>query len=184
MIVKQFRLYPDSHWLFFDVIIHHTRAAMYKFLPQCAPHNFDGICRSWVTILEKGDRNGRHFISQPKIGEIHLFMKRTGVGITCHEICHAVHHYFWIRRRCNAGCVLVDYRQSWNNASAREEAFCWVQGEMFRQFCVSFHAKRKVRLLKQRTIRPVREGTKIVPTKKAHEQGNRDENPISGRQGR
>lgn len=163
MIWKTFRLYPDLHWLYVDVIIHHNKKAMYKALPQCKPHTFDGICRSWVTIFDRVDAGSkRFFISQPKVGEIHLHRGRCTVGISSHEICHAVHHYFWLRRRSNAGQVLRDYNPRWNDCSTREEAFCWVMGEMYRQFCVNYHSGTTAKKVKQRTILPVRKGTKIL----------------------
>jgi hypothetical protein len=159
MIWKTFKLYPDLHWLYFDVIIHTDRKS---FIKATKDKDAIGLCRSWSTIyVDPKSRAVWHHISKPKIGEIHLFKGRCTVGISSHEICHAVHHYFWIRENSNAGKVMVDYRGAARLASAREESFCWVMGEMYRQFCVNFHAGKTCRKERQKTLHPVRKGTKL-----------------------
>lgn len=150
MIIKQFRLYPDCHWVYFDVIIHHNRKSLMAATGE--EGTVVGLCKGWLTGHVPSGR------IKPKIGEIHLFAKRTGIGITSHEICHAVHRYFSIRNDLKIGYGLTLHKTDGGRyASHKEESFCWVLGEMVRQFCVNFHRKRgQEQILKQTTIRPIK----------------------------
>jgi hypothetical protein len=77
MIIKQFRLYPDCHWVYFDVIIHHNRKSLMAATGE--EGTVVGLCKGWLTCHVPSGR------IKPKIGEIHLFAKLTGISSTSHD---------------------------------------------------------------------------------------------------
>lgn len=134
MILRKFRLYPDCHWVYFQVVIYDTHEAMNKATGQ--PENVRGLCKGWLIGHVPSGK------IKPKIGEIHLYSKQPGIGVSSHEICHAVHRYFWVRKELGLGYGKVGHRRDPALASHKEEAFCWVLGEMIRQFCIAFHERK------------------------------------------
>lgn len=148
MIIKRFKLYPDCHWVYYEVFIHDTREAMRKANP--GNDDADGLCRGWLTGHVPSGK------IRPKLGEIHLFDKKPGFGISTHEICHAVFRYFGVRRDFKLDWGMIGYSSKGGMASHREEAFCWVMGNMARQFVINFHQKTQFRPGPQNSFSPIK----------------------------
>lgn len=156
MIERRFKLYPDCHWVYFEVFIHSSQRAMNLHTQN--PKNVAGLCKGWLTMLipKKGSKEPERI--KAKIGEIHLSRQKCTVGISTHEICHAVHRYLWVRRQLKLGYGMSHYRPARgdNLADHREESFCWVMGNMYRQFCIHFHQRvRKWKPDLDSTISPI-----------------------------
>lgn len=156
MIIKQFKIYPDEHWAYYEVFIHHNKQAMQKAAGQ--PEGVLGLCRTWTVIQVQPKGFTRKDYLKPSLGEVHLFAARTGVGIASHELCHAAFGYFATRKKLGIGIGLRYYKKQPHMCSAEEEAFCWVIGNMIRQFSINFYGKRQYKPFKQTTIRPIRKG--------------------------
>lgn len=130
--MRTFRIYPDNHFVYFEVIIHGTLPALRKAYggKKCGAL---GYCRPTLTIYfpPKGSRMSPHFTGC--IGEVHLCKKHLTMGIIAHEICHATFAYFGLRKQCKLG---HGYRGKTDkgNVDEKEEAWCWINGNLNRAF--------------------------------------------------
>lgn len=158
MIIKQFKIYPDEHWAYYEVFIHHNKRAMQKAADQ--PKGVLGCCKSWtiIHVQPKGSRKKDYL--KPSLGAIHVTDGWTGrwLGIFSHELCHAAFGYFATRKELGIGIGLRGYKQEAGLCNAEEEAFCWILGNMMRQFCLNFHGKRQYKPGRQTRMRPIRKG--------------------------
>jgi hypothetical protein len=127
---RDFNLFPDGGFLFIRVRVHKNKRVMRYALRHRHPGRCEAVCCGGDAYVKKDG----HYWFSGKFAEVHLHSDYFGIGVISHELCHATHEYFRSLRHHRLGHVIsrkVDPRM----ASQQEEAFCWVLGNLVRQFC-------------------------------------------------
>jgi hypothetical protein len=137
MILKQFKIYPDNHWVWIEVFIHHSQKAMVKFVDDPALKDFHGLSRGGYTV--KIHKNGSESLTG-QIGELHFHRGAMGAGTVSHESTHATFRYFQHRLRFKLKPMS---KKSGRDVSSWEENFCWVLGNIANQIYRHYWGKRK-----------------------------------------
>lgn len=134
--LRQFDIHPDGGWIHFSVFIWKTKTDMHAALSPQQP-NYEAISLGGHNYKLIGNR----WRFTGRIGQLHFYNDSVRTGIITHECCHAAHSYFRFRKRM---CPIVLPKQAdRSKCSEREEAFCWIMGNLVREFTLCLHHKRK-----------------------------------------
>lgn len=128
--LRHFYLHPDGDWIHFRVFIWKTKDDMFAST-RCKEKNFEAIHQG-------GERYVKHkgrWTFCGELGQLHFYEDSARCGIIVHECCHAAHAYFRFRSWFQP-VVVKDPKRNKSRASVsdREEAFCWIMGNLFREF--------------------------------------------------
>ena len=131
--LRRFYLYPDGGWIHFRVFIWKTQHDMWLALPDKGA-NFAAISCGGERYVKRKKR----WQFRGEIGQLHFYHDSARTGIITHECCHAAHTYFRFRKWFAPIVVKDDspYRPGRKWVTNREEVFCWVMGNLVREFIV------------------------------------------------
>lgn len=128
--LRRFYLYPDGGWIHFRVFIWKTQHDMFLALPDKGT-NYEAISCGGERYVEVKKR--WQFCGE--IGQLHFHYDSARMGIITHECCHAAHAYFRFRRWFDPVIVSDERHNSSRKwVTDREEAFCWIIGNLVREF--------------------------------------------------
>lgn len=155
--VRTFYIHPDGGWIHLRVFIWKTKNDMYVALPDKGPYVFAAISCGGDRYVEV-KRNGRtRYQFCGEIGQLHFHEDQVRTGIITHECCHGAHTYFRYRKRFDP-IVILDSTRNYGRRSVKdtEEAFCWVMGNMVREFFCRLDKRRGKLTCSPSWFRPVR----------------------------
>lgn len=138
--LRTFYLYPDGGWIHFRVFVWKTKHDMYLAIPNQRTYNFEAISVGGDRYVQVGKR--WQFCGE--IGQLHFYEDTVRTGIITHECCHAAYAYFRFRRWFQP-VVYKDRTMPGSrreSVTQREECFCWIMGNLVREFIFRYHRMR------------------------------------------
>lgn len=150
----RFKLYHDNGETFCRVYIWPSVRDMIAFLEKIHCQGERGAYADTAAIhrgfeiIHTDPRGGNRWTHE--IGEVHFPSRWCRAGIMAHELAHAAHHYMRLRRKYGLDASGPTRRgiriPKHAEASEREEMFCWVLGNLVRQFCLCYYGLKNSRL--------------------------------------